>query len=165
MTDSLIRVSNATCGSHACHSWDKSGIDRQIGSQKVRVREIFLFRLVGKGLENPADDGRIRNAGDDLDGAAAMLSDGDVDFEYANQSLGPRHSDMARRLLPCCLSVTGTAAAFATSTRPLSCWRRRPRTIYWAAAWPRPRTRRSTCRRIGGAPSGEILLAPSHRAS
>ncbi len=72
-------------------------------------------------LQNLGGDGRVLNAGDDLDGAAATLTDGHIDFKNTCQSLGPGHGEVARErcLLPLarCLSwprtgLPRTAAAF-----------------------------------------------------
>jgi len=67
-----------------------------------------------------ADDGWILNAGDDLGGAAEMFKDGDVDFEYASQSLRPRHSEASS---PGCFSVPGTICARKRSTIQIPTWK------------------------------------------
>ncbi len=63
-----------------------------------------------------AGDDRVLNARDDLDGAAAALTDGHIDFKNTCQSLGPRHSDVTRErcLLPLarCWRLPRTTAAF-----------------------------------------------------
>src|SRR5258707_13562481 len=60
-------------------------------------------------------DGFLK-ARDDLDGSAAALTDGHIDFKNTCQSLGPRHSDVTRErcLLPLarCWRLPRTTAAF-----------------------------------------------------
>jgi len=46
-------------------------------------------------VQNPFDDCRVLDAGDDLDGAAALLAGFDVDLEYPFKTLRPGHGGAA----------------------------------------------------------------------
>lgn len=53
------------------------------------------FGVLFEMIENPLHERRILNAGDDLDGAATLVTRFDVDLECPFESLGPGHGGAA----------------------------------------------------------------------
>ncbi len=49
-------------------------------------RGLWRFAAVLQMIQNPFHDGRVFDAGDHLDGAAALLTGFDIDLEYASSS-------------------------------------------------------------------------------